>query len=103
MLRRGVGQVNIQWACLLSAHVVNPKPKPWERACLQAFKDGDVRFLICTDVAARGIDIQGLPYVVNMTLPDRRVPVHDTMLRTSTVGDQSQWSIHSVRYQCNAD
>lgn len=38
---------------------------------MQAFKDGDVRFLICTDVAARGIDIQGLPYVVNMTLPDR--------------------------------
>lgn len=38
---------------------------------VQAFKDGDVRFLICTDVAARGIDIQGLPYVVNMTLPDR--------------------------------
>ncbi len=37
----------------------------------QAFKDGDVRFLICTDVAARGIDIQGLPFVVNMTLPDR--------------------------------
>lgn len=41
------------------------------RRNLQAFRDGDVRFLICTDVAARGIDIQGLPYVVNMTLPDR--------------------------------
>ncbi len=26
--------------------------------CTQAFKEGDVRFLICTDVAARGIDIQ---------------------------------------------
>lgn len=38
---------------------------------LQAFKDGDVRFLICTDVAARGIDIAGLPYMVNMTLPDK--------------------------------
>ena len=38
---------------------------------LQAFKDGDIRFLICTDVAARGIDIAGLPYVINMTLPDR--------------------------------
>lgn len=38
---------------------------------LQAFKDGDVRFMICTDVAARGIDISGLPYVVNMTLPDK--------------------------------
>jgi ATP-dependent RNA helicase DDX1 len=40
------------------------------RASLQALKDGDVRILICTDVAARGIDIEGLPYVINMTLPD---------------------------------
>lgn len=40
------------------------------QANLAAFKEGDVRFLICTDVAARGVDIKGLPYVVNMTLPD---------------------------------
>ena len=38
---------------------------------LQLFKEGDARFLICTDVAARGIDIQALPYVINMTLPDK--------------------------------
>jgi len=37
---------------------------------LEAFKQGDVRFLICTDVAARGIDIAGLPFVIQMTLPD---------------------------------
>mmetsp|Transcript_21214 Transcript_21214/g.55176 ORF Transcript_21214/g.55176 Transcript_21214/m.55176 type:complete len:735 (-) Transcript_21214:161-2365(-) len=36
---------------------------------LQHFKDGDVRFMICTDVAARGIDIHGLPCVINVTLP----------------------------------
>jgi len=40
------------------------------RASLEAFKEGDVRFLICTDVAARGIDVKGLPYIINMTLPD---------------------------------
>jgi ATP-dependent RNA helicase DDX1 len=40
------------------------------RRNLDAFKSGYVRFLICTDVAARGIDIQALPYVINMTLPD---------------------------------
>ena len=39
---------------------------------MQAFKEGAVRFLICTDVAARGLDISGLPYVVNVTLPDPR-------------------------------
>lgn len=38
---------------------------------LAAFKAGEVRFLICTDVAARGIDVIGLPYLVNMTLPDK--------------------------------
>jgi ATP-dependent RNA helicase DDX1 len=40
------------------------------RRNLQYFKDGDVRFLICTDVAARGLDIKNLPFVINLTLPD---------------------------------
>jgi ATP-dependent RNA helicase DDX1 len=45
--------------------------RPQERKDnLTAFKTGDVRFLICTDVAARGIDVKGIPYVVNLTLPD---------------------------------
>merc|ERR1712100_28686 len=37
---------------------------------LEAFKEGDLRFLVCTDVAARGIDIAGLPFVIQTTLPD---------------------------------
>jgi ATP-dependent RNA helicase DDX1 len=41
-----------------------------QRAALQSFKDGDARILIATDVAARGIDIKELPYVINVTLPD---------------------------------
>merc|ERR1712190_605995 len=40
------------------------------RMNLEAFKEGDLRFLICTDVAARGIDIAGLPFVIQTTLPD---------------------------------
>jgi ATP-dependent RNA helicase DDX1 len=40
------------------------------RRNLEAFKAGDVKILIATDVAARGIDVQGLPCVVNVTLPD---------------------------------
>ncbi len=36
---------------------------------LQDFKSGKVRVLVATDVAARGLDIQRLPYVVNYELP----------------------------------
>lgn len=37
--------------------------KPHERkANLEAFKQGKVKYLICTDVAARGLDITGLPF-----------------------------------------
>ena len=36
---------------------------------LAAFKSGDIRVLVATDLAARGIDIKFLPYVVNYELP----------------------------------
>ena len=36
---------------------------------LQDFKSGEVRVLVATDLAARGLDIAGLPYVVNYELP----------------------------------
>ena len=40
-----------------------------ERA-LAAFKSGEARVLIATDIAARGIDIPGVSHVVNFDLPD---------------------------------
>lgn len=36
-------------------------------AALATFIAGEVQFIIGTDVAARGIDISGLPYLINMT------------------------------------
>lgn len=47
--------------------------KPAERkANLERFKRQEVKFLICTDVAARGLDITGLPFMINITLPDEK-------------------------------
>ena len=36
---------------------------------IQKFTEGSVRVLVATDVAARGLDIPNLPYVVNFHLP----------------------------------
>ncbi len=37
---------------------------------LNGFKEGTVRVLVATDLAARGLDIEELPYVFNYNLPD---------------------------------
>jgi len=36
---------------------------------LEGFKAGEIRVLVATDVAARGLDIEDLPHVVNFELP----------------------------------
>jgi ATP-dependent RNA helicase RhlE len=41
---------------------------------LAGFKAGEVRVLVATDIAARGLDIEQLPHVVNYELPN--VPEH---------------------------
>ncbi|MCG8474825.1 MAG: DEAD/DEAH box helicase [Cytophagales bacterium] len=38
---------------------------------MRAYKTGEVKVLIATDVSARGIDIPGVQYVVNYDLPDQ--------------------------------
>ena len=57
----------------LSCVCLHGDRKPQERkANLEKFKAKQVKFLICTDVAARGIDVGGLPFMINVTLPDEK-------------------------------
>src|SRR6266446_6226768 len=45
------------------------KSQPERLQALADFKSGKVRVLVATDVAARGLDIEDLPHVVNFELP----------------------------------
>ena len=56
-------------------------------ASLKAFKQGLVRILIATDVAARGIDIPGLPCVIQYTMPDSREVFIHRVGRVGRMGD----------------
>ena len=37
---------------------------------LESFKNNEIKVLVATDIAARGIDIESLPYVINFDLPN---------------------------------
>lgn len=45
------------------------RPQASRLKALEAFKAGEIEILVATDVAARGLDIDGLPQVVNFDLP----------------------------------
>ena len=38
---------------------------------LERFRTGVVRVLVATDIAARGIDVDGVTHVINFELPER--------------------------------
>ena len=51
------------------AAIHGDKAKQRQRA-LKDFKDGKIRMLVATDIAARGIDISKLRYVINYDIPN---------------------------------
>jgi ATP-dependent RNA helicase DDX1 len=56
------GVVEGQYSCVV---LHSDRSQAERTANLERFKNGEARFLICTDVAARGIDIKELPFVIS--------------------------------------
>ena len=63
---------------------------------LQDFKSGKVRVLVATDVAARGLDIDRLPHVVNFELPHVPEDYVHRIGRTARAGNEG----HAVSLVC---
>ena len=55
---------------LISAAIHGNKSQGARTKALADFKSGAVKILVATDIAARGIDIDRLPYVINFELPN---------------------------------
>ncbi|PWG65432.1 DEAD/DEAH box helicase [Spiribacter halobius] len=55
---------------LVAAAIHGNKSQGARTRALAGFKQGDVRVLVATDIAARGLDIEELPHVVNFELPN---------------------------------
>ena len=70
--KRGADKVceHLEKAGLAAAAIHGDKSQGQRERALQAFKKGKVATLVATDIAARGIDIDGVTHVVNFELPN---------------------------------
>ncbi|KPW76585.1 putative ATP-dependent RNA helicase rhlE [Pseudomonas savastanoi pv. nerii] len=69
--RVGVDQLvdRLQGLGLNADGIHGDKPQATRQRALDRFKSNEVKILVATDVAARGLDIDDLPTVVNLDLP----------------------------------
>jgi ATP-dependent RNA helicase RhlE len=64
---------------------------------LRRFKSGDVRVLIATDIAARGIDVDGISHVINFDFPPQPEDYVHRIGRTGrnqAIGDAISFATH---------
>lgn len=55
---------------IAAAAIHGNKSQPQRERALAAFRTGDARVLVATDVAARGIDVENVSHVINFELPN---------------------------------
>jgi ATP-dependent RNA helicase RhlE len=70
--KRGADRVarHLDGAGIRVAAIHGNKSQPQRRHALEDFRGSKIRVLVATDIAARGIDIDGVTHVVNYELPD---------------------------------
>jgi ATP-dependent RNA helicase RhlE len=80
-LVRGLGKAGI------GAEAIHGNKSQGQRErVLAAFRQGEVRILVATDIAARGIDVEGVSHVVNYDLPNEPESYVHRIGRTARAG-----------------
>ena len=75
---------------LSAAAIHGNKSQGARTRALHGFKNGAVRVLVATDIAARGLDIDQLPHVVNYELPNVPEDYVHRIGRTGRAGREGQ-------------
>ena len=61
---------NLHAANIGAAAIHGNKSQPQRTAALGAFRKGEIKYLVATDIAARGIDVPGVSHVFNFEMPN---------------------------------
>ncbi len=71
---------------------------------LAKLKNGEIKFLICSDVAARGIDVQGVTHVFNYDVPFNADDYVHRIGRTGRAGKEGRaWMIATAHEEKHID
>jgi len=90
--KRGANQLtrHLEEAGISAAAIHGNKSQGARTKALAQFKAGETRILVATDIAARGLDIEQLPQVVNFDLPNVSEDYVHRIGRTGRAGADGQ-------------
>ncbi len=71
-----------------AAAIHGDKSQPQRQKALESFKNNTIRVLVATDIAARGIDIDKLTYVLNYDIPNEPETYVHRIGRCGRAGEQ---------------
>lgn len=79
---------NLQKRKIKTAAIHGDKAQNQRQKVLKQFKEGEIRVLVATDIAARGIDIDKLKYVINYDIPNIAETYVHRIGRSGRAGDK---------------
>jgi ATP-dependent RNA helicase RhlE len=88
---------NLDQAGIQSSAIHGNKTQGARTKALEGFKNGNIRVLVATDIAARGLDIAQLPHVINFELPNIPEDYIHRIGRTGRAGAEGE----AISLVCN--
>jgi ATP-dependent RNA helicase RhlE len=79
---------NLKKHKIKTAAIHGDKAQNQRQKALKQLKDGEIRVLVATDIAARGIDIDKLKYVINYDIPNISETYVHRIGRSGRAGDE---------------
>ncbi len=81
---------DLEKAKITSAAIHGNKSQSARQNALESFKNGSVRVLVATDIAARGIDVDNVTHVINYDLPNEPESYVHRIGRTGRAGREGK-------------
>lgn len=92
----GVAYEKLKFEGVKVENLASDENKFQRKEALNNFKEGKATFLLTTDVASRGIDLEKLPYVISFDLPQNTEQFIHRKGRTGRMGEKGEVLVFSL-------